>query len=347
MPPSSAHGKSLRGKQGLLSSGRKFARSCFGVWARRCTIIAAMAALVLLPIEVSEAGWLSDVFKGPSKPGKSPKRVASPKPATLARHAAAPKRHTVKLAALGPVALSPSALKPVATMCDPSKFRIVLDVGHTAQSEGATSARNVAEFSFNLRLAQRIEAKLKAEGFAGTRLLVTEGKARPSLVKRVAAANNLQADLFLSIHHDSVPDKLLENWEFEGRKSHFSDRFSGYSVFVSRNNPDFKTSLAFAELLGREMKAEDLQYAKQYTQAIMGRYQHPLLNKETGVYSYDELIVLRKTRMPAVLLEGGSIINRDEELKMDSPERRDIISSGVTAAVKEFCDPRWAILGPL
>ena len=49
-----------------------------------------------------------------------------------------------------------------------------------------------AEFDFNLRLAQRIEEKLKAEGFAETRLLVTEGKARPSLVRRVDAANNLQ-----------------------------------------------------------------------------------------------------------------------------------------------------------
>jgi N-acetylmuramoyl-L-alanine amidase len=57
--------------------------------------------------------------------------------------------------------------------------------------------------------------------------------------------------------------------------------------------------------------------------------------------------VLKSTRMPAVLLEAGSIINRDEELKMDSPERRDIISSGVAAAVREFCDPRWAILGAL
>src|SRR4029077_2455654 len=155
------------------------------------------------------------------------------------------------------------------------------------------------------------------------------------------------ADIFLSIHHDSVPNKLLDDWEFEGRKGHFSDRFSGYSVFVSRNNPDFRTSLAFAELIGREMKAQGLQYAKQYTQPIMGRYQHPLLNKETGIYSYDQLVVLRKTRMPAALLEAGSIINRDEELKMSSPERRDIISSGVTAAVKEFCQPRWAILGPL
>jgi N-acetylmuramoyl-L-alanine amidase len=294
-----------------------------------------MAALVLLPIEVSDAGRLSDAVKGSSKHGRSPKHI------TLAKHAVSPKSRTVKLAALGPAA--PFSLKPVATMCDRSKFRIVLDVGHTAVSEGATSARNVAEFVFNLRLARRIEEKLKSEGFPETRLLLTEGKARPSLVKRVAAANDLHANLFLSIHHDSVPNALLENWEFEGKKSHFSDRFSGYSVYVSRGNPDFKTSLAFAELVGKEMKAQGLQYAQQYTQAIMGRYRHPLLNKETGVYSYDELIVLRSTRMPAVLLEAGSIINRDEELKMGSPERRDIVGSAVVAAVKDFCEP---FLGP-
>jgi N-acetylmuramoyl-L-alanine amidase len=328
------------GKQGLRSSGRRLVGSGFaaglGVRSRRRTIIAAMAALVLLPIEVSDAGWLSDVFKGSSKHGKSPEHATSAKPAR------SPKPHTVRHAALAPAAVNPSALKPVATMCDPLKFRIVLDVGHTAESEGATSARNVTEFVFNLRLAQRIEEKLKAEGFPETRLLVTEGKARPSLVKRVAAANNLNASLFLSIHHDSVPNSFLEDWEFEGKKSHFSDRFSGYSVFVSRNNPDFKTSLSFAELVAKEMKAQGLQYARQYSQAIMGRYQHPLLNKETGVYSYDKLIVLKSTRMPAVLLEAGSIINRDEELKMETPERRDIISGAVVAAVKKFCDPHSA-----
>jgi N-acetylmuramoyl-L-alanine amidase len=335
------------GKQGLPSSGNKFARSGFGVWRRRRTIIGAMAALVLLPIEVSDAGWLSDVFKGSAKPTKTPQHVSPPKRTSVAKPAAAPKHHTARLAALGPVALNPLALKPTATTCDPQKFRIVVDVGHTAESEGAISARNVAEFVFNRRLAKLIEEKLKADGFAQTKLLLTEGKARSSLVRRVAAANDLQANLFLSIHHDSVPNKFLEDWEFEGKKSHFSDRFSGYSVFVSRSNPDFKTSLSFAELVAKEMKAQGLQYARQYTQPIMGRYQHPLLNKETGVYSYDELVVLRKTRMAAVLLEAGSIINRDEELRMDSPEYRNIISSGVAAAVREFCDSRWAILGPL
>ena len=299
-----------------------------------------MAALVLLPIEASDAGWLSDVFKGSSKAAKPPKHVASPARTARAKPAVSSERRSAKHAAEHEHAAKPSASSPAAILCDPAKFRIVLDVGHTAKSEGASSARNVPEFAFNLHLARRIEQKLKAAGFAGTKLLVTEGNARRSLVRRVAAANDLPADLFLSIHHDSVPNKLLEDWEFEGKKSHFSDRFSGYSVWVSRNNPDFKTSLAFAELLAKEMKAHGLDYAHQYTQAIMGHYQHPILNKDTGVYGYDELIVLRKTRMPAVLLEAGSIINRDEELKMDSAERRDITSSAVAAAVKQFCDVR-------
>jgi N-acetylmuramoyl-L-alanine amidase len=329
----------ILGEQGLLSSGQKFVRSPLDIRPRRRAVIAVMAALMLLPMEASTAGWLSDMFKGSSKDGKSPRHhVASRKPTASVRHAASRKPHHVKIAALGPANLN--ALKPVASVCDPKKFRIVLDVGHTAESEGATSARNVPEFTFNLHLAQRIEQKLKADGFGETRLLVTEGKAKPSLFKRVAAANNLNADLFLSIHHDSVPNTLLEDWEFEGKKSHFSDRFSGYSVFVSHDNPEFKTSFAFAELLAKEMKAQGLQYAQQYTQAIMGRYQYPLLDKETGVYSHDELVVLRKTGMPAVLLEAGSIINRDEELKMDSDEYRDIVSGAVVAAAKEFCHPR-------
>jgi N-acetylmuramoyl-L-alanine amidase len=295
-----------------------------------CRAIVSIAALLLLPLVTSDVAWSRAAGKGPSK------------------------HHAVKLAALTPALFGtghavskPSPSNPSAASCNPSTFRIVLDVGHTAESEGAISARNVAEFVFNLHLAQRIEEKLTADGFLDTKLLVTEGKAKPSLFKRVAAANAFDADLFLSIHHDSVPDSMLEEWEFNGKKSHFSDRFSGYSVYVSHDNPEFRTSLRFAELLGKEMKAEGLDYAKQYTLAIMGRNRHELLNKETGVYRYDQLVVLRKTRMPAVLLEAGSISNRDEEVEMQSPERQEMIASGVTEAIKEFCDPRWAILGPL
>jgi len=72
----------------------------------------------------------------------------------------------------------------------------------------------------------------------------------------------------------------------------------------------------------------------------MGRYRHPLLDKAVGVYRYDQLIVLGRTRSPAVLLEAGSIINRDEEMAMNSPERQAMIGTAVATAVKEFCGKR-------
>jgi hypothetical protein len=69
----------------------------------------------------------------------------------------------------------------------------------------------------------------------------------------------------------------------------------------------------------------------------MGHRQRVLVDADAGVYRYDQLIVLRSTRMSAVLLEAGSIINRDEELELGTPERRSLTSDAVAAAVESFC----------
>jgi N-acetylmuramoyl-L-alanine amidase len=230
--------------------------------------------------------------------------------------------------------------EPQPSKCDRSQFRVILDVGHTADALGANSARNVPEYYFNYRLAAQMERILIEDGFDKTVLLVAGGRARPSLFDRVARANGLSANLFVSIHHDSVPDKLLERWEFEGKESHFSDRFSGHSIFVSYKNPHLNGSLLFGRLLGKELKDRGLRYARQYTLPIMGRYRRKLVDPDVGVYRYDQLVVLRRTRMPAVLLEAGSIINREEELQMNSAERLDLISASLISAVEMFCDRR-------
>jgi N-acetylmuramoyl-L-alanine amidase len=308
-------------------------------------IIASMVTLLLLPIDASGAGVFSNLFgssksDAPPKPANTHKSTApkstAPKPAASARPLERPADQPKP-----EVTAKPHAAKPAGAKCDPAKFRLVVDVGHTAKSEGASSARNVPEFTFNLHLAQRLVDKLKSEGFGETKLLVTEGGARSSLAVRVAKANNLHADLFLSIHHDSVPDKMMEKWEYEGKKSRFSDRFSGYGLFVSKDNPQYETSLHFAHLIGKQMRAQGIKFADQYTLPIMGKYRHELLDKEAGVYRYDHLIVLMMTNMPAVLLEAGSIINRDEELQMASPERQDMTVKAVTTALRQFCDPSY------
>ena len=85
--------------------------------------------------------------------------------------------------------------------CVRRDFRVVLDVGHTAKSPGAKSARGADEFDFNLRLAKLIDQALLDAGFAKTVLMVTDGRANRSLYARVARANDLSANLLLSIHH--------------------------------------------------------------------------------------------------------------------------------------------------
>lgn len=224
--------------------------------------------------------------------------------------------------------------------CNRPAFRVVLDVGHTLEAPGALSARGIPEYDFNLRLARQIEDKLIAAGFGSTLLLITGGPAKRSLIRRVARANLMRADLFVSIHHDSVPKLFKEEWEYDGQKNRFCDRFKGHSIFISHDSRRRNASISFARQLGHQLKARGLHYTPHYTQAFMGRWQRELLDAETGVYRYDELIVLRTTQMPAVLLEAGSIVNRDEELLLASAEHQLSIAAGVVDAVEGFCSSR-------
>ena len=233
--------------------------------------------------------------------------------------------------------VGPHTAKSSPASCNRGAFRVIVDVGHTADKPGARSARGIGEYEFNLRLAKEIEQALIDAGFARAVLLVTTDAPRAGLFKRAARANSLSADLFLSIHHDSVPDSFLESWEFEGREHHFSDRFKGHSLFISYDNGDVRGSLLFARLLGNQLKARGLQYTPHYVEKFMGHRRRELVDAEAGVYRYDQLIVLKSTRMPAVLLEAGSIINREEELLMGDPERRARISAAVADAVAGFC----------
>ncbi len=230
-----------------------------------------------------------------------------------------------------------AAKRSVAATCDPSQFRVIIDVGHSAEVPGAMSARGVPEYNFNLNLARKIEAKLLAAGFAKTTLLITPGKAMAGLLSRITYTARHPADLFLSIHHDAVPAAFLQKWMYGGKEHNYCDRFSGHSIFVSNDNDEYPASLKFARLLGLQLKAQGLQYTRHYAEKFMGPRQRQLVDPEAGVYRFDHLVVLRSTNMPAVLLEAGSIVNRDEELRMADPEHQALIATAVVRAVEQFC----------
>ena len=233
--------------------------------------------------------------------------------------------------------LGASAALAETPACTPGKFKIVLDVGHTVTSAGAMSARGVTEYAFNLRLARRIEQELRDGGFIRTTVLITEGDGRVQLIRRSKRANAIAPDLLLSIHHDSVPQFYLETWTHEGVQRSYSDLFSGYSLFISRDMAKTKASLAFAKLLSTELVNRDLRFTLHYADTIRSQ-SRVLLDRSLGVYAFDDLVVLYKSKVPAVLFEAGLIVNRDDELLLASPERQSAIAAAVHAAIVKYCE---------
>ncbi len=235
---------------------------------------------------------------------------------------------------------APAAAAAAHAACPRSAFRVVVDVGHTLDVPGALSARGVPEYAFNLQLAQQIKQTLLDAGFDKTTLLITAKPPPVGLIERAIVANRIPADLFISIHHDSVPDNLIHTWQYEGQDQQYNDDYPGYALFISNDNPDRAGSLLFGKFLGKALQAHGLQFTPHYTLALMGNRRRQLLDADAGVYRFDQLVVLRDTRMPALLLEAGSIVNRQEELELGTAERRAATSAAVAAAVDEFCAAR-------
>src|SRR4029077_18840746 len=229
---------------------------------------------------------------------------------------------------------------PAHANCQPAAFRAVVDVGHTLNVPGALSARAMPEYAFNLQLARQITQQRGDTRFDKTVLLITAKAPPAGLFERAIVANRLPADLFISIHHDSVPDNLIHTWQYEGQDQQYNDDYPGYALFVSNDNADRAGSLLFGKFLGKALQARGLQFTPHYTLPLMGNRRRQLLDADAGVYLYDQLVVLRYTRMPALLLEAGSIVNRQEELELATPERRTLTSEAVAAAVEDFCAAR-------
>ncbi len=204
---------------------------------------------------------------------------------------------------------------------------VAVDVGHGLKDGGAISARGRAEFEFNRDFARVLQPALEARGIT-VRPVNYDGLIG-GLTERPLAASG--ADFFLSLHHDSLSAHLLEDWEWEGSAQTFSDRYAGFSLYVSRNNPDALVSERCASAIGAMMRRAGF---------VPTRHHFPKrqwADEENAVHYYDNLVVLYRTTLPAVLFEAGVIKHRDEELLLRDPARQvrmaDAVATGVAACL--------------
>ncbi len=222
-----------------------------------------------------------------------------------------------------------------ATPIAAERFLVVaVDAGHTSEHPGATSARGLPEYDFNTRLASELLTALHRTGFSQSFAIdpKREGLSNEARPRRAAAGG---ADLMLSIHHDSVQPHYLREWQYNGQTQHYCDRFAGYSLFVSGRSGKPRASRLLSRLLGEEMLAAGMVPTLHHAEAIAGE-SRPLLDERLGIYRFDNLAMLRRSQVPAVLIECGVIVNRDEEAQLSTDEHRQKIVAAIVAAVRRF-----------
>jgi N-acetylmuramoyl-L-alanine amidase len=210
---------------------------------------------------------------------------------------------------------------------------IAIDVGHYLEKPGVISARGVTEFEYNLQLSREISESLRRAGHKV--ILIGDDGLSDNLGRRAPRASGM--DLFISIHHDSVQPRFLSVWEHEGETLNYSDKFAGFSLFVSRLNGHTDASLRCASAIGAALKGAGFTPSRYHADPILGE-NRPFADEANGVHYFDNLAVLKTADIPALLFEAGVIVNRDEELRMREPAVRNRISQSIVKAVGNCLD---------
>ena len=181
------------------------------------------------------------------------------------------------------------------------------------------SAIGRPEFEYNLELALDTRKELQREGIR-VRMIGEHGDYQ-KLHYRTRDANG--ASLFVSIHHDSVRERFLP----------IADRFSGFSLFVSRRNPQVEKSLACASAIGAELRTAGFKPSRYHADPVYGEHR-PFADEQNGVHYYDNLAVAHTARMPSVLVEAGVIVNHEEDARMRDPAVRALIAKAIARGAR-------------
>ena len=182
-------------------------------------------------------------------------------------------------------------------------------------------------------MAEILLKKLRVSGYIDSFIIGLPKKS--NLKTRTEIANNNKANIFISIHHDSVQQRYIKYWKFKGKKNHFSNNFNGYSIFISNKNIKYKKSLSLATNIGQNLRKSNFKRTLHHSEKIKGE-NRKLLDREKGIYEFNNLIVLKSAKMPAILLECGVIVNQKEELLLSNQQYKGAFMEAVVTGINEY-----------
>jgi len=203
--------------------------------------------------------------------------------------------------------------------------RIVVDPGHGGFDSGAVGQGGLKESDVNLQIG-----KLLADSLNGKRnikaFLTRRGDYFVPLSERTVVANQYRADLFVSIHINANENRTARGSETyfcaEKASSEEAQRVAEFENSVIKYEDEAAYREGMIDLEDLLFRAERKLYWRQ-SERFANATQNGLANntavKSRGINSAS-FYVLKKNRMPSILLEVAFISNPEEEALLKKPE---------------------------
>ena len=218
-------------------------------------------------------------------------------------------------------------------------FTIMIDPGHGGIDSGAESLSGIKEKDLTLAFGQELRDRLSQD--KNIKVLMTrEDDTFLRLSERVRIARQHEADLFISIHADTI-----NQHDIRGATVYtISDKASDSVARAMAERENKSDTLAGAapeeqpevtdillDLTRRETHTFSLSFAEKVIHSLQGQ-----VNLINNPHRFAGFQVLRAPDVPSVLIEIGYLSNAEDEKLISNPEWRKKLADRLAIAIKAF-----------
>ncbi len=237
----------------------------------------------------------------------------------------------------------PSSVPPPTKGLSVDRLRVVIDAGHGGEDPGAIAANGANEKDIVLDISQRLYDKLELMDGIDP-FLSRDSDIFLPLPTRVRRAHAARADLFISIHADSAPNKKAKGAAVftlseRGASSRFarelaqqanlSDVVGGVNLDIPEHNRILEEAFRGLGREGKERSSLDFASdAIEQLEQLNGRH-------GDGLHSAG-FAVLKSPQVPSVLVEVGFLSNPEEAAQLSTSAYRDKISARLARAIQLY-----------
>ncbi len=241
-----------------------------------------------------------------------------------------------------PVPAAPVAIRPAHAPTDSGRdIVIAVDAGHGGVDPGASGRKGTREKDVVLEIAKTLAARINAE--PGMKAVLTrDGDYFISLRERNLRARRAKADLFVSIHADSIADPGVSGSSVYVLSERGASSEAARWLAERENQADLKGGIKLDDkdpvlqgvLLDLSQTASissSLVAAASVLKSLdrVGEVRKPRV-QQAG------FVVLKSPDIPSMLVETAFISNREDERKLMQPAHRAKLANAIFAGIEQY-----------